>query len=66
MAEIEFSVLTRACLPGRYPDEPGLQRAINPYEDERNAAGATINWRFTTQDARHKLLRFYPCLSNVD
>ncbi len=30
MAEIEFSVLTRACLPGRNPDEPALQRAINP------------------------------------
>ena len=30
MAEIEFSVLTRACLPGRSPDETALQRAINP------------------------------------
>ena len=42
MAEIEFSVLARACLRGR------------------NAAGATINWRFTAQDARRKLLRLYP------
>ena len=66
MAEIEFSVLTRACLQGRNPDELALQRATNAYEAERNAAGATINWRFSTQDARDKLQRFYPCPSNVD
>ena len=60
MAEIEFSVLTRACLKGRNPDETALQRAINAYEAERNAAGATVNWRFTTQDARSKLHRLYP------
>ena len=28
---------------------------------ERNAIGATINWRFTAQDARRK--RLYPCQS---
>ena len=66
MAEIEFSVLTRACLQGRNPDELALQRAIGVYETERNAKEATIDWRFTTQDARHKLQRIYPCHSNVD
>ena len=60
MAEIEFSVLTRACLQGRNPDETALQRAINAYEVQRNASKATINWRFTTQDARSKLHRLYP------
>ena len=60
MAEIEFSVLTRACLQGRNPDETALQRAINAYEIQRNASKATINWRFTTQDARSKLHRLYP------
>ena len=60
MAEIEFSVLTRACLQGRNPNETALQRAINAYESERNAAKATINWRFTTHDARSKLHRLYP------
>ena len=48
MAEIEFSVLTRACLQGRNPDETALQRAINAYEAERNAARATI----TTEPVR--------------
>ena len=66
MAEIEFSALSRACLRGRNPDADALQRQITAYETARNAAGVTINWRFSTDDARNKLHRFYPCLSNVD
>ena len=66
MAEIEFSVLSRACLKGRNPDANALERAISAYETQRNAACSTINWRFSTDDARTKLHRFYPCLSNVD
>ena len=66
MAEIEFSVLTRACLQGRNPDAAALQRAINAYEAERNAAGATIHWRFNTHDARSKLHRLYPFNSKID
>ena len=66
MAEIEFSVLTRACLKGRNPDETALQRAINAYEVQRNVAGATINWQFSTQDARTKLYRLYPFNSKID
>ena len=49
MAEIEFSVLARACLKGRNPSEEALQNSISIYEAERNAAAATINWRFTTK-----------------
>ena len=60
MAEIEFSVLARACLKGRNPHEETLQRNISVYEAERNAAAATINWRFTAKDARAKLRRLYP------
>ena len=60
MAEIEFSVLARACLKGRNPNEEALQRNISVYEAERNAAAATINWRFTAKDARAKLRRLYP------
>lgn len=66
MAEIEFSLLTRACLKGRNPDVDALQRQITAYETERNAAKATINWRFSTHDARTKFHRLYPCLSNID
>ena len=41
-------------------DADALQRQITAYETQRNAAGATINWRFNTQDARAKLHRLYP------
>ena len=66
MAEIEFSALSRSCLKGRNPDADALQRAITAYETQRNAADLTINWRFSTHDARTKLHRFYPCHSNLD
>ena len=65
MAEIEFSVLTRACLKRRNPDEDALQRNISACEAERNEAGTTINWRFTTQDARAKMRRLYPDISSL-
>ena len=61
MAEIEFSVLARACLKKRNPDEETLERNISAFEAERSEAGATINWRFTTKDARTKMRRLYPC-----
>ena len=63
MAEIEFSVLTRDCLRGRHGDDVALAGAIDAYETRRNIAKATIDWRFSTQDARTKLHRLYPCNS---
>ena len=63
MAEIEFRVLAWACLRGRNDDEDSLGNAVSACVPERNAAGATNNWRFTAQDARRKLHRLYPCQS---
>ena len=60
MAEIEFSVFSNQCLNRRIEDEVSLKREIAALETERNQAGATIEWRFTTTDARHKLQRIYP------
>ena len=57
MAEIEFSVLTRDCLRGRHGYDVALAEAIDAYEARHNAAQATIDWRFSTQDARTKLHR---------
>ena len=42
MAEIEFSVLARACLKKRNPDEDALQRNVSTCEAERNEARTTI------------------------
>ena len=60
MAEIEFSVFSRQCLNRRIGDEETLKRQIAALEMERNEACATIQWRFTTQDARRKLKHIYP------
>ena len=60
MAEMEFSVLARACLRGRNPDQDSLEKAVNANVSERNAVASPINWRFTTRKARTKLRRLYP------
>ncbi len=60
MAEIELSVFSRQCLRRRIGDEQTLRREIAALERERNATRATIDWRFTTQDARTKLRHIYP------
>lgn len=62
MAEIEFSVLSRLALDQRIPSFSELQRIIGCWEAHRNAKGASVNWRFTTPDARLKLPRLYPLI----
>jgi hypothetical protein len=54
-AEIEIGVFERGCLRRRVPDLTALQQRVAALEQERNAAQATIHWRFTTVDARQKL-----------
>ena len=54
MAEIELSVFGKHCLRRRIGDEATLRREVSALERERNQAGATINWRFTSHDARRK------------
>lgn len=62
MAEIEFSVLTRQCLNRRIPDEDHLAAAAQAWEDSRNARQRTVDWQFTTDDARIKLKKLYPSI----
>jgi hypothetical protein len=64
MAEIEFSIFARQAWPGYIPDEPTLKQNVQVLEDERNATQATVNWLFTSQDARVKLHRLYPSISD--
>jgi transposase len=60
--EIELSVLHKQCLGGRrVPDEEKLGREVGAWERERNERGAaTVEWRFTSEDAHEKLARLYP------
>lgn len=60
MVEIEFSVLTRQCLNRRLQDIASVRREVKAWEEDRNEAQATVEWRFTTADARLKLHRLYP------
>ena len=60
MAEIELSVLRRQCLDRRLPDFAALQAEVTAWQDDRNADGRPITWRFTTADARIKLRHLYP------
>jgi hypothetical protein len=60
MAEIEFSILARQCLDRRLPDRERVRQEIKALVKARNAARATVEWRFTTAHARLKFHRFYP------
>ena len=60
MAEIEFSVLSRQCLSRRIPDQQTLKREVQAWQNRRNERRETVQWRFTTKDARIKLKRLYP------
>jgi hypothetical protein len=62
MAEIEIGIFERGCLRRRVPSLNVLGQRVAALEAERNAAHATINWRFTTGDARVRLARLYPAL----
>jgi len=64
MAEIELSVLNRQCLDRCIPDKATLGQETAAWTVERNGKGATVNWRFTTEDARIKLKRLYPSIDD--
>jgi len=61
MAEIELSVLSRQCLDRhRIPDREALAGEVIAWEAERDVAESSIDWRFTTDEARIKLKHLYP------
>jgi hypothetical protein len=62
VAELELSVLGRQCLDRRLPDQEALAREVAAWQCSRNAAQVTVDWQFTTPDARVKLKRLYPSL----
>ena len=39
-----------------------MRKEVAAWEFDRNNRAATIDWRFTTEDARIKLKRIYPQL----
>lgn len=64
MAELELSALGRQCLNNRrICDIASLTEECDAWEKERNATVVTLNWQFSTKDARLKLRRLYPVLT---
>jgi hypothetical protein len=62
MAELELSALGRQCLSRRIPDALTLEQECAAWAKARNNDKVTINWHFSTKDARIKLRRLYPII----
>ena len=62
IAEIELNVMTRQCLKRRVDQIETLRSELSAWEIERNTNIAKINWHFTNNQAREKLISSYPKL----
>lgn len=62
VAEIELSALKGQCLHRRIPDLAQMRTQVQSWETDRNHRNVTIDWQFTTEDARIKLKHVYPKL----
>jgi hypothetical protein len=60
MADIELAVLARPCVNRRVPEATTMAREVAAWATRRTRHHATIDWRFTTKDARIKLKSLYP------
>jgi hypothetical protein len=60
MAEIELNVLNGQCLDRRIGDKTTLINEVAAWNIDRNQHATSVNWQFTTQDARIKLIKLYP------
>ena len=60
MAEIELNVVGSQCLDRRIAEKETLVTEVAAWECARNQNACTVNWQFTTDDARIKLRKLYP------
>jgi len=65
MVEIEIGILSRQCLAEKMTGIDQMRRKVSAWQFRRNAACSTVNWQFTTADARIKLKKLYPVLSET-
>jgi DDE superfamily endonuclease len=59
MAEIEIGIMERQCIGRRIGTETLLKSEVAAWQQRRNQAKESIQWRFTRQDADVKLSRHY-------
>ncbi len=64
MAEIELNVLNGQCLSRRIDNIEMVREEVEAWSESRNNMKATINWQFTTDEARIKLRSLYPKLQD--
>jgi hypothetical protein len=59
MAEIEIGIMDRQCTGRRTGTAELLQTEVRQWQQQRNAEGRGIEWKFTRQDADRELCRYY-------
>ncbi len=64
VAEIELSVLIRQGLTARVASRAEFERQVAAWVQQRNDKSSKVDWQFTAEDARIKLIRLYP--STID
>jgi len=64
MAEIELHVLNGQCLNRHIATVEKIKAQVCAWQNHRNNKNAKINWQFTNDQARIKLKRLYPSISN--
>ena len=60
IAAIELSALGGQCLNRWMPDLAAVRHQMRAWEQHRNNREVTVDWQFTTRDARIKLKTLYP------
>jgi transposase len=64
MVEIEIGVLRGQCLDRRIGERDRLVAEVAAWQRQRNASGARVKWKFTTEKARTKLACAFPDILN--
>ena len=64
IAENELSAMTRQCLDRRIPDLETWKQETTAWYIQRNHSQKSVDWQFTTADARIRLKRLYPQIEN--
>nr|WP_156830163.1 IS630 family transposase [Paenibacillus sp. HW567] len=60
IAEIELSAMTIQCLHRRISSIEQLQQEVTAWKVKRNQDQKSVQWQFTTEEARGKLKHLYP------
>ena len=60
IAEIVLSAITQQCLSRRIGKMDLLKREVEIWQQKRNQEQTSVNWQFTSKDARVKLRQLYP------